>query len=111
MERPIAKAIHAASTTEQDTFYKALNEAKRKPAILKITEPFAKTFIPMLSQSVFPLPITELYNPTALDMEYPDLLKECEKVFDSIKVSTHNAIINVYISCDCLNIAYGSGDT
>ena len=36
--------------------------------------------------SVFPLPITELYNPAALDMEYPDLLKECEKVFDTIKV-------------------------
>ena len=86
MGRPLTKAIHPASTTELDTFYKAVNEAKRKPAILKITQPFADTFIPMLSQSVFPLPITELYNPAALDME------ECEKVFDCIKVSTHNMI-------------------
>jgi len=93
--RALTKAIHPASTTELDTFYKAINEAKRKPAILKITHPFAETFIPLLSQSVFPLPITELYNPAALDMEYPDLLKECEKVFDTIKVITHNCI-----SCD-----------
>jgi len=80
----LTKAIHPASTTELDTFYKAINEAKRKPAILKITHPFAETFIPLLSQSVFPLPITELYNPAALGYGVTR-----EKVFDTIKVITH----------------------
>ena len=102
MGRALTKAIHPASTTELDTFYKAINEAKRKPAILKITQPFAETFIPMLSQSVFPLPITELYNHAALDMEYPDLLEECEKVFDCIKVSTHNMIITSHATVNLL---------
>ena len=50
-------------------------------------------FVPMLSQSVFSLPITKVYKPAALDMEYPDPLKECEKVFDCNKVSTHYMII------------------
>ena len=90
----LTKSIHPASTTELDNFYKAINEAKRMPVILKITHPFANTFIPLHSQSVFPLPITELYNPATLAMEYPDLLKECE-VFNTIKVITHNCI-----SCD-----------
>ena len=66
-----------------------MNEAKRKPAILKITETFTDALIPMLSQSVFPLPITKLYNPAALDMDCQDLLKKCEKVFGAIKVITH----------------------
>ena len=85
------------STTELDAFYKAINEAKKKPAILKITQPFAETFIPMLSQSVFPMPIAELYNPAALDMAFPDLLKECEKIFDSIKVIVIDLLIIVWI--------------
>ena len=84
MGRTLTKAIHQASTAEVDTFYEAINEAKTKLAILNITQPFAETFIPLLSQFVFPLPITELYNPAVLSMVYPDLLKECEKVFDCI---------------------------
>ena len=86
------KVIDSASPTELDTFYKAINEAKRKPAILKITQPFAEVFIPKLSQSVFPLTIMELYNPASLDMDYHDLLKECEKVFGAIKVITRTII-------------------
>ena len=82
----MTKRVSLPSTTELDAFYKAINEAKKKPVVLKITQPYAEAFIPKLSRSVFPMLITELYNPAALSMKYPDLLKECEKVFDSIKV-------------------------
>ena len=94
MGRTSTKATHQASIAELDTFYEAINEAKRKPAILKITQPFAKTIIPLLSQFVFPLPITELYEPAALSMMYLDLLKECEKVFDCIKVNIYDNYIS-----------------
>ena len=104
MGRAPTKAVPSPSTTELDAFYKAISEAKKKPAILKITQPFAETFIPMLSQSVFPMPITELYNPAALDLEFPELLKECEKVFDSIKVINITIIIMIITSCAPVNL-------
>ena len=59
----------------------------------------------MLSQSVFPMPMTELYNPAALDMEFPDLLKECEKVFDSIKVISITMSITITTSCAPVNLS------
>ena len=78
MGRALTKAVPSPSTTELDVYYKAINEAEKKPAILKITQPFAGTFILMLAQSVLPMPITKLCKPAALDKEFPDLLKKCE---------------------------------
>ena len=66
-----------------DALYRAINEANRKPAI-QITQPYAKSFVPSLTQSILPQPMMELYTPSTLDI---DLLKECETVFDSLKVT------------------------
>lgn len=63
-------------------------KATDKPAILKITKPYFKEFIPKLSLSEFPMPITEVYNPATLTMNYHELLKESEKVFESLKVTS-----------------------
>ena len=35
----------------------------------------------------FPNPLTDLYNPSALHMEYQDLLSECEAVFSTLQAS------------------------
>ena len=72
---------------ELESFYASISEAKKKPAIL-ITPPFAKEFIPQLSLSSFPKPLMEYYNPATLEMKYPDLLKGCETIFESIKVGS-----------------------
>ena len=83
-----AKKTKIEPPTEADLadFFSTLNKAKNKPAILKITDPYYKDFVPKLSRPEFPKPITELYDPIALTMSYTVLLKETEKVFDSIKV-------------------------
>ena len=69
-----------------NVFFKKISEAKTKPAILKITLPYAQEFIPILSNPKFPAPLTELYNPDMLNVGYLDLIAECEKVFESLKV-------------------------
>lgn len=84
--------IPEPSEEELATFYETLNGAKKKPAILKITPPYSKYFVPKLSQATFPQPITDLYNPSALEMDYMELLDECEKQFDLITVYS-NVII------------------
>lgn len=53
-----------------------------KAAILKITPPYAKKFAP----PDLPPPISELYNPECLSMDYLTLIEECEKIFNTIKV-------------------------
>ena len=58
--------------------------AKKKPAILKITQPYA--LIPKLCSSTLPRPMMELYNPQALHMGYLSLLEACESAFQGIKV-------------------------
>ena len=83
---PITKHIALPSTGELDTFYASINQANIKPAILRIMPPYANDFVPKLSSGKFPKPLTELYNPTALHIDYVSLLEMCEKEFESIKV-------------------------
>ena len=61
---------------------------RRKKTVLKITQPYAKEFIPKMSQEQFPKLISELYNPEALTKTYTELLNECERVFNLISVSS-----------------------
>ena len=74
------------SENEMDTFFQKISKGKERPAILKITMPYAQEYIPRLSDTRFPLPITELYNPKMLDSDYIQLLSECEKVFQELKI-------------------------
>lgn len=71
------------SEQELDLFYEELNKANKKPAILRITKPYFKEYIPTLD---FPKHLTDLYNPDALSMTYTELLRESEKVVTDIKV-------------------------
>ena len=70
------------------TFLEELNKAKQKPAIFKISQPYAQEFIPKCVGSTLPLPMMELYNPEALHMDYLSLLTACESTFDTIRVKT-----------------------
>jgi len=67
-------------------FYQELNKANKKPAILKITKPYYKEYIPKSTLLEFPQPIVDLYNPDALSMTYTALLRESEKIVTDIKV-------------------------
>ena len=89
--------VNPPSKDELEKFYEKISESKMKPAILKITLPYAEGFIPTLSNSDFPIPISELYNPEMLHVDYLDLLSECEKVFGSLKVTTRSYVNNPVI--------------
>jgi hypothetical protein len=67
-------------------FFK-ISTAKNKPAILRVIPPYSNEFIPKYSTGLFPKPITELYNPDMLHENYVTLIKECEKLFNSVKIT------------------------
>ena len=52
--------IEPPTKAELADFFSSLNRADNKPAILKITAPYYKDFVPKLSKPEFPKPITEL---------------------------------------------------
>jgi len=84
------KEIIPPSPAAIDIFFRKVNMAKKKPAILKITQPYAQGFIPKLCSSTLPRPMMELYDPEALHMGYLSLLEACESAFQGIKVRLIN---------------------
>ena len=49
-------------------------------------EPYSEQFIPKLCNVALPKPLTELYDPDSLHLEYLSLLELSEERFQSIKV-------------------------
>lgn len=86
-----SRKIDLTLDSEQQMFFKQINRAKNKPAILKIINPYADNFIPTPCLPSFPKPLTDLYNPAALQMEYLDLIHECEQLFLTLQVTVDEA--------------------
>lgn len=89
------KVIPPLSPSALTTFFEETNKAKQKPAIFKITQPYAQEFIPKSVGSTLPPPMMELYDPEALHLDYLSLLAVCESTFDKIMV--HKSMLSTYI--------------
>ena len=61
-------------------FYQSLNLCKSKPAILSIVPPYDEKYKPALLSDNFPKILTELYDPSKIEMNYLDLCKLGENV-------------------------------
>ena len=63
--------------SEMDIFYQALNQCETKASVLSLIDPYAEEFVaksrnvPMLS---------DLFEPTNLELKYPELLQKCKDV-------------------------------
>lgn len=80
-------SIKPLMSEELDGFFAKISKADKKPAILKIVQPYAEEFIPRLSSALLPIPMMDLYNPELLHADYLSLLNECEAQFECLKVS------------------------
>ena len=78
--------VEPPSESEIAVFYKALDLAKTKPAILNITPPYTEQFIPHVCDSALSTPLSQLYNPDCLSVDYVILLKICEETFKVSKI-------------------------
>jgi len=56
------------------------------PAIMKISPPYSKQFVPMNMNESLPQPVFQLYDPAALQLDYLSLLSRCEEIARSLKV-------------------------
>ena len=97
MKKPREKShINIPSEEELSKFYEDLNSTNTKPAILKITPPYSKQFIPLSMNKSLPCPLSQLYDPAALHLDYLSLLSKCEEVGKNLKVGSYSHIATVY---------------
>ena len=82
------QSIDVPSEDEISNFLEALNSSDVKPAILKITSPYSKQFIPLCMNESLPKPVSELYDPAALELDYLSLLSKCEEIARNLQVCT-----------------------
>ena len=79
--------VHAAATDEQEAkCFATLNLAVGKAVVLRLVPPYAKELAPKIILPSYPKPITDLYDPAALLLTYPDLLMECKRVYGLYKI-------------------------
>ena len=79
--------VYAAATEEQEVkCFATLNLAVGKAVVLRLVPPYAKELVPKITLPSYPKPITDLYDPAALLLTYPDLLTECKRVYALYKV-------------------------
>jgi len=67
-------AVDAPTSAEMTVLYHKLNGCSIKPVALSLIDPFAEQFI-SISRSI--PKVTDLYDSTNLDLQYPDLIKKC----------------------------------
>jgi len=88
--------IDVPSEDELIKFYDCLNSSDVKPAILKITPPYSQQFIPMGMNESLPQPISQLYDPDALQLDYLSPLNRCEEIARNLKVVYFAKSINIF---------------
>ena len=65
---------------EMEQLFADLNLCGTKPAILSLIPKYSDNYIPKLSLSTFPQPLTSLYQSNYMKLEYHDLLNVCENI-------------------------------
>ena len=70
-------SVRPLDEDEMNAQLKKLNDLNVKPVILSLFKPYSESFISR-SQHVVTMP--DLYDPSYLNLSYPDLLKQCFEV-------------------------------
>jgi uncharacterized Zn finger protein len=65
---------------ELASFFKALNETGSKPAIIALVPAYSEAYVHQPMQEDFPDVLTELKDDDAVELNYSELLKKCQKI-------------------------------
>ena len=82
--KPQKLTVPLPSQSETEEFFQQLSATGTKSVILSITDPHNKEFVPLPLQSVFPKPLTDLFDESCIDLNYEDLLEKCKGICISL---------------------------
>lgn len=70
--------VLAPEENEFNSFVQKLSQCGTKPSVLSLIPPYADSYIPKSLLPTYPKPLSELYQPKFLELDYSHLLLECE---------------------------------
>ena len=76
----VSKSGIPPTDAEMEQLFNNLCLSDTKQAVLSLILPHSDTYVPKLSLSSFPQPMTSLRSPANCKLNYPDLLKACDNV-------------------------------
>ena len=92
---PKRKAFTFAPPTCTDTdlfvLHSKLSTTSGRPVMLSHTEGFSDLYIPTARLPNFPKSLTELFDPNAIALAYPELLQNCNEIYDNLFVTADQA--------------------
>ena len=59
--------------------------------LLSTIPDFSDSYVPVSHLPNFPKPLTELFDPTAMTLSYPELLQQCEELYNSYVITADQA--------------------
>ena len=90
---PKRKAFTFAPPTDTDLFvlHSQLSTTSGRPVMLSHTEGFSDLYIPTARLPNFPKSLTELFDPNAIALAYPELLQNCNEIYDNLFITADQA--------------------
>ena len=74
--------ISKPTESKLNQFYD-ISRTEGKPVILSHTPGFSDPYVPISHLPNFPKPLTELFDPNTMSLSYPDLLQQCEELYNN----------------------------
>ena len=79
--------VSKPSSDDIKTFYEELSKSNGKPVILSLVPGHNTSYIPLYEAGTLMRPLTDLHDPKSMALSYPDLLQQCEEIFNSYAFS------------------------
>ena len=84
----VSEKCEVPTASQIDTFYDKLSLCKRKPAIFSLVPAHSSEYIPSQSLSTFPMPLSQLFHPKFLELDFSLLSSEVKGII--LKITTQN---------------------
>ena len=85
--------ILKATDGDLSIFYDELSKTKGKPVLLSLISQYNDSYVPETEAGILPKSLTDLHDPEAMKMDYPDLLGKCESIYRSVSFTFNQAIL------------------
>ena len=85
--------VQKPTEAELTDYYLKLSKAKHKPVLLSLINGVNDYFVPLYIKGILPQPLTALYNQKHQEIPFPEILKVCEALYDTVTITPEQANI------------------
>ena len=83
--------IQKPTESELTEYYLKLSKTKHKPVLLSLVNGFNDDFVPLYVKGILPQPLTALYDQKYEEMPFPEIIKACEALYDTVTITPEQA--------------------